>query len=260
MNETRLSQNEYIGKGHHVRVSPRETRTFPLHGHNYFEIEFILGGEGTHFLNGKPHPVGRGALFLMTPSDFHQFEIKTAGEAWNIAFDEAFLSAGQVAALLGGGFSMTAEEPLTQKIEAAVKLLFAEQGNEEASALLLSYLLSLLLKPTAVGGTDAVSHAVAYLDLHFKDSPSQTETANAVGLSPSYFGELFRKTLGVTYLTYLTERKLRSAALLLRNGVAVSEAAFSSGFGSLSGFLYAFKKKYGLSPCDYRRGHRKLGR
>lgn len=258
MNETRLSQNEYIGKGHHVRVSPRMTRTYPLHGHNYFEIEFVLGGEGTHFLNGTPHSICRGALFLMTPSDFHKIEIETAGEAWNIAFDETLLSARQVAALLSGGFSLTADETLTQKLEAATKLLFAEQENEEASTLLLSYLLSLIVKPTAVGGvTDAVSRAVAYLDLHFKDSPSQDETANAVGLSPSYFGELFRKTLGVTYLTYLTERKLRAAALLLENGVPVSETAFSSGFGSLSGFLYAFKKKYGMAPCDYKQKHRK---
>ena len=125
------------------------------------------------------------------------------------------------------------------------ELLFAEQNNEEAAKLLLSYLLGLIVKPTAAANaTDAVSRAVSYLELHFKESPSLSEMAEVICLSPSYFGELFKKSLGVTYLAYLNDRKLHSASLLLQNGMPVSEAAFSSGFGSGWGRGISFARNF----------------
>ena len=42
-----------------------------FHWHDYFEMEFFCEGEGTHMLNGKPHAINRGSIYLLTPSDFH---------------------------------------------------------------------------------------------------------------------------------------------------------------------------------------------
>lgn len=54
-----------------------------------------------------------------------------------------------------------------------------------------------------------------------------------------------------TYVTYLNRCKVRCAAMLLKNGKSVTEACFEAGFGSLSGFRYAFRQRMGLSPKDY---------
>ena len=42
-----------------------------VHWHDYYEIEFITGGEGCQFFNGRMHSVYRGCAYLVCPSDFH---------------------------------------------------------------------------------------------------------------------------------------------------------------------------------------------
>ena len=57
-----------------------------------------------------------------------------------------------------------------------------------------------------------------------------------------------------SFTTFLNERRLNEAAAMLR-GIddTVLAVAESCGFGNLSYFNRVFKKKFGLTPREYRR-------
>ena len=46
----------------------------PLHQHDFYEIEYITEGSGTHLINDKSYSVQKGDLLFITPMDFHGFE------------------------------------------------------------------------------------------------------------------------------------------------------------------------------------------
>src|SRR4051812_46110142 len=62
-----------------------------VHWHEFFELAFILSGEGVHLFNGTSYPLVRGSLFLLTPTDIHALEPQpgTKLELFNVIFSEA---------------------------------------------------------------------------------------------------------------------------------------------------------------------------
>ena len=75
----------------------------------------------------------------------------------------------------------------------------------------------------------------------------------------SYLSTLFKKEMGVGFSDYLNEVRLkRSQDLLSSTGLSMVEIALRSGFESQSYFTKNFKKKYGMTPSQYRRENGKL--
>lgn len=65
---------------------------------------------------------------------------------------------------------------------------------------------------------------------------------------------MFVKYLGINYIEYVNTLRLEKAKEMLGNSkMNVSEVAERTGFESLSYFSKQFKKKYGVSPQDFRK-------
>lgn len=260
--EPRLDKNTHIGKDKHLSVKKRYSQTFPLHAHDYFEVEIILDGKGVQFINGKKQELKRGSISILSPSDFHEViaESDKSLMAWNISFDETVLSPGRLEAIFlkGSGFARVLDEPTLKKIDTAADLLMKEAKCDGCIRPLTEYLLTLLMDTEEVNEhLLPMRKAILYIETHFRENPSLADTAKQACLSPVYFGNLFKQITGKTYIDYLNSRKVNCAAMLLESGFSVAEACFSSGFGSLSGFLHTFKQKKGMSPESYKQLHKK---
>lgn len=72
------------------------------------------------------------------------------------------------------------------------------------------------------------------------------------GLDPATVRRWFQNEHGMTFHAYSRARRLTAAMGHLRQGGAVIDAAFDSGFESLSGFGDALQKLTGRSPSDSR--------
>lgn len=81
------------------------------------------------------------------------------------------------------------------------------------------------------------------------------EVAADQGVSARYVRKLF-ETVGVSFANYVTERRLaRAHALLterLRTPAPISAIAYDVGFGDLSYFNRAFRRRYGATPSEVR--------
>lgn len=91
------------------------------------------------------------------------------------------------------------------------------------------------------------------LDEKYKDPPTVTELAESVGLSTSRMAHLFRREMGRSIQSYIVERRLVMAAMLLiQTHERISQIAYSVGFGDVSNFNHAFKRRFHMSPREYR--------
>lgn len=82
-----------------------------------------------------------------------------------------------------------------------------------------------------------------------------------VGINPSYFSSLFKRSMGVNFVDYLTDLRMQAAKELLADPLRSSaEVASLVGYENANYFARAFKKKTGMTPTEYRRSAAKTGK
>ena len=95
----------------------------------------------------------------------------------------------------------------------------------------------------------------AYVKEHYSESGlSIGDVCRTLGVSESYFSSVFKKETGESFVSYLTEYRMETAARLL---LETSDKSYvigkKVGFEDANYFSYVFKKQYGVSPTRYRK-------
>ena len=99
----------------------------------------------------------------------------------------------------------------------------------------------------------AIIEAKRIIDSQLAFAPSCEELSRLVHLSMTKLTRGFSLFYGMPIHQYIIEQRLIQAAQLLLEGEwNVSEVAAIVGYGKPSNFAAAFKKKYGVSPKNYR--------
>ena len=84
-----------------------------------------------------------------------------------------------------------------------------------------------------------------------KENPKEKITDNDLrlkGISPEVVRRWFKKNFGMTFQTYQRMYRINNAFQELKQGKSATTTAFDTGYESLSGFGYTFKKLVGNSP------------
>ena len=83
---------------------------------------------------------------------------------------------------------------------------------------------------------------------------SLEKVAMEIGLTPSYFSSVFKKETGEAFVEYLTRLRLEEAMRMLKKtDEKIHVISEKTGYSDAGYFSYVFKKKYGVSPLQYRR-------
>ena len=93
-----------------------------------------------------------------------------------------------------------------------------------------------------------------FMEKHFTNDYSMSDFARASGRSLSTFKRDFKRISELSPERWLTARRLRAAYDLLKRGRRVSDTCFDVGFKNVSHFSAIFKKKFGLTPGEVRKG------
>lgn len=101
--------------------------------------------------------------------------------------------------------------------------------------------------------------ALAHLDAHFAEPQFMVKTwAMLMTMSVSNFSRLLRKETQQSPSVYIQNKRLAYALKLLKEtDKSITEIAAAAGFADNNYFSRSFKKKYTLSPTDWREIHKK---
>jgi len=101
--------------------------------------------------------------------------------------------------------------------------------------------------------------AAAYISEHFTEQITQTDVADALGVSSAYLSSIFHEATGESYSKFLTRLRMAQAAALLKADPSLSlqRVAELSGYVSDKHFINVFKRYYHLTPNEYRKGAKK---
>ena len=98
---------------------------------------------------------------------------------------------------------------------------------------------------------------IQFINNHTNDMIGINEVAAHIGKSRTYTTNKFKREIGVTINDYIINQKLIEAKSLLRHSnKSLTDIAYYLCFSSQSYFQNLFKKKYGITPSEYRKKHR----
>jgi AraC-like DNA-binding protein len=91
---------------------------------------------------------------------------------------------------------------------------------------------------------------------YLRDPKLAPQTVAArLGITPRYLRKLLEET-GKSFSEHLLDKRLERAAALLRDpqrgSARIATIAYECGFGDLSYFNRAFRRRFGLTPSDMR--------
>ncbi|MBQ7321649.1 MAG: helix-turn-helix transcriptional regulator [Clostridia bacterium] len=234
------------------------------HVHEFFELEYVIGGEGICEIDGKPYAMTENVLFLLNPSNTHAVRAADA-ELINVMFrceySDDFFALPILFSLTSPQFSLSEEDG---KLILALfsELIAVYERDMHYARLLLECILrklSHLSAPASCERLSYIRHAMLFITEHFREGITLERTAAHIGLTASYFSDLFKRETGMGFREYLDGVRFSHAQnLLVFTDIPVCEIPRYSGFYDYANFSRRFRTRYGVTPTEYRRKGRRM--
>lgn len=200
----------------------------------------------------------KGNFVIYEPSEKQYYESKTAVSSHWMHFggtvaEEILSSYGLRSGIYLTDYSINAFEAYSTLIR---------QFNQPNLKMLANGTLLILLAhiSAAVNNirhpkiSDAMSEIITYINMNYNKQLTIEELSQRAGYSKSRFLHLFKELMNTTPLAYRNNIRLTNACELLSgSGQSIGNIALSCGFEDQLYFCRVFKKRYGISPGEYRR-------
>ncbi|MCO7124336.1 helix-turn-helix domain-containing protein [Sporolactobacillus shoreicorticis] len=272
-------QDLYISK--HNRFA-----AYPLHSHQFTELNYMLSGSCQQVIDGKPITLKQGQLLLIGVGTSH--EIKPLGEndlLINILFNRRVVTVEWLnqmknshSPLIQYLFDLALNRGNTavhflfdagesKKIQSIIKNIINEYYAAEVYSSTISSLYLPILFTTLAREIDQTQKSNAktpekmvpvlrLIEDNYKDL-NLTRAAAQLGYNKTYLGNLIKKTMGITFTQLIIKRRLYQARLLLNTtDLPISDIAQESGFSNKTYFYKVFKDRFGYLPGEEKRRQR----
>lgn len=101
------------------------------------------------------------------------------------------------------------------------------------------------------------ANVLEYINEHFTESITTAQISAKFGYDEAYFCRRFAKATGLTAMRYIKILRLEAAESLLKDPAqirTVSEVATACGFSDVSYFTKCFRRHFGITPTEIKRG------
>ena len=110
-----------------------------------------------------------------------------------------------------------------------------------------------LPQPPVTADEQLVQQVIEYFEGHLSDAVSLDVLARRFYTDRYSLSRTFTRLVGCPPHTYLTQKRLQKATMLLQAGVPPQEAALQCGFADYSNFYRRFRAAFGCGPREYHR-------
>ena len=243
--------------------------TSQLHSHTCAELFFITGGKGDFLIREERFPVGVHDMVSVNPGVPHTETSQNGSPMEYVVLGVE----GLEAAPGGSGYALLhlfAEDAVSSCLRTLVQeSRDPRSGCDQICQRLLEIVLLRLRRrddfalssgaPSVPGISRECSLVRQYIDNHFKENLSLDQLAELAHVNKYYLAHSFRREYNTSPISYLISRRIRESRFLLaETDHTLSQIAQILGFSSLSYFSQSFRRIEGMSPMEYRRGHRNM--
>ena len=224
------------------------------HIRGYFVLHTIHAGKGSYTVHGKTYHLSAGDSFMLLPDVTTEYQAD-ARDPWQyswVGFSAQIVLPDWFYLPVWHGPSL--EAMFLKMIETEAQS--PRQGREARLCSLLWQLVALAeeQQPPKSKNNAYVQRAQALMQNQFIYGIQVSDIATRVGLERSYFSHLFKKETGVSPQKYLTDIRMRRAAVLLKErDTTPGIAALSVGYPDVFSFSRMFRQYYGVSPNQYKK-------
>lgn len=270
---------------HPFEVDFKELEQFPktTRKNNFFELIYIVDGNGIQIINDHKFQYRKGNLFLVTPQDIHSFEILTPTKFFFLRFNEYYIKAnsqnGQMETVLRMEYILqnASHRPgciLKNKIDkpliaSLIENIISEKSNQQIYhqkiiEQIVNTIITIVARNIALKLPKNIKEATGemvleilhYIQENIYDPKKLKvdEISESFNISPNYLGKYFKKQTGETLQEYISNYKLRLIeARLLNSDMRINEIADELSFSDESHLNKVFRKHKGMNPTEFRK-------
>lgn len=111
-----------------------------------------------------------------------------------------------------------------------------------------------LIDPTPEAAHESIQKALDYIHANYHNPLTLQELSDIVHLNTSYFSALFKQSVGVNFLQYLTDYRIKEAKkLLATHHHSIEEISIRVGYNTSKYFIQIFKEYEKITPNQYRK-------
>lgn len=262
---------------------PTDFPFVPLHWQDSMEIIYIKQGSGIVQVDFETYHANAGDIFLVMPGHLHSLRNipQNHMEYENIIFDMNFLGSDNVdlcsqkylQPILNEKIKLPPyigkNNPLYPSISACLDASDHlcslhregyELGVKGHFLILFSMLIQLATESDGPKrhmlhqNTEKLKTVISYIEENYNTKITVTDAAAKCGYSVSHFMRWFKERTGTAFTAYLIDYRLCRAAQALQNSDdSILEIAAQTGFDNLSNFNRLFKKRFEMTPNQFRR-------
>lgn len=239
---------------------------------NHYLFHYIISGKGTLLAdNGKGEnntfQLRGGEGFVIFPGQINTYWADT-NNPWEYEWLE--FDGIRVKEMLDAvGFSITnpvytaRDMELRSRMEQEMAYIVAHERETPIHLtghlyLFLDFLVKSIVperKPKRLKYKDYyIQEALSYIEENYEHDISVEEIAESIGIDRSYFGKIFKSSLGETPQSYMLKFRMVKATELLRlTNMSIGDISAAVGYSDYTHFSRAFRSIYGMSPREWRK-------
>jgi AraC-like DNA-binding protein len=265
----------------------RELDKFPkvARQNNFFELVYVLDGNGRQFVGGNEFYYKPGNLFLLTPQDVYSFEITRKTQFFFIRFNDFFISTPKAKSYDDGDWlnrmkfilenashqpgcilKNQTDKPVVRDL---IESIIREQTNQQlfhnkiirqivnTVITIVARNISLRLpEKIKANSEESVLKILHYIHQNIYESEKlkAERMSKELGISSSYLGRYFKKHTNETMQEYIINYKLKLVETrLLHSDMRINEIAYELNFTDESHLHRIFKKYRGMNPSEFKK-------
>jgi AraC-like DNA-binding protein len=243
-----------------------------------FAILYMKKGKGMLRIEGNHFPVSDGDIVVTTPNQIHRYEMEDGVYQQKVilyvnpSILSGFCANGDeffecfTACERGGGNVIPSDTARQYKLDALLEdlLSLAKDESKRSELLCLCRIVEILsavcdaydkkadAPPTVPPQNRTVARVIDFLNENLSEDINIEKIASEFYMSKSRLSHLFKEATGVSIWDYIILLRLIRCNEYIKNGDAVKEAAYKSGFNNYSNFYRLYKKHIKMTPSEYK--------
>lgn len=247
----------------YVGDTVNETFSYQLHSHDsIYEILYMEEGDSSFWVEGTVYKMSPGDLVIARSDEMHlmrhhsntfykRLVINVSHDFFDINDCTKYLPVFDNRPVGTGNFfpaDAVKESGLLEILGRLKKYMKLEEKPLVKSALTeILYTLNKLPEYTP-SDSGIVRDIVIYINDHITQPLSLDELSERFYISKYYLCRQFKKRMGIGVGKYITHKRILYVKDLHADGVSLTDACITAGFGDYSSFYVAYKKLFGTSP------------